>query len=162
MKRIFYSFVILMLLNSCISTKDTFVANDEKVKVNFPPGTVKISDNFYVDRTEMRNIDYLEYHYWCMRVLGAKSEEFLNSYPDTTVWKGLGLSQTDDMVRMYFRHPKYRNMPVVGLTIEQAMSYAKWRSNRVYEFLLIKNKMIEPQPNQNAETLFYNREISGW
>jgi formylglycine-generating enzyme required for sulfatase activity len=154
MKRIFYSFVILMLLNSCISTKDTFVANDEKVKVNFPPGTVKISDNFYVDRTEMRNIDYLEYHYWCMRVLGAKSEEFLNSYPDTTVWKGLGLSQTDDMVRMYFRHPKYRNMPVVGLTIEQAMSYAKWRSNRVYEFLLIKNKMIEPQPNQNAENYF--------
>ncbi len=42
----------------------------------------------------------------------------------------------------YLRHPAYRDFPVVGVTYNQAVAFSKWRSDRVMEFLLIKNKII--------------------
>jgi formylglycine-generating enzyme len=50
------------------------------------PRRVTISD-FYMDQTEVANIDYLEYLYWLGRVFGQDYPEIVeNAKPDTLVW----------------------------------------------------------------------------
>ena len=51
-----------------------------------PPGTVKVTDKFYFDKTEVSNVNWREYENWNMRTYGKNSDEYINSLPDTTVW----------------------------------------------------------------------------
>lgn len=107
-----------------------------------PAGTIKISDNFYVDETEVTNFSYLEYIKWLKQVYGSDSKEYLNALPDTLVWQNKNTFNTP-YVKYYFTHPAYKDFPVVGVSYEQAKTFCKWRSDRVFEKLLIKNKIIK-------------------
>ena len=101
---------------------------------NNTPRQVTVS-SFYMDQTEVSNLDYLEYVYWLNRVFGKDCpERVTKALPDTTVWRNL-LSYNEPMVELYFRHPAYRDYPVVGVTWLQANDYALWRSDRVNEKL---------------------------
>ncbi len=104
-------------------------------KTDLPPGTIKISDNFYADKTEITNIGWREYMYWSKRVYGENSNEYKLIIPDTTVWDKEGLT---GIKLDYLRNPKYNNYPIVGITYEQAVKYCKWRSDRVNELVWIK------------------------
>lgn len=41
-------------------------------------------------------------------------------------------------MKYYYRHPAYKNYPVVGIDYEQAIAYCKWRTERVKTFLIVK------------------------
>ncbi len=56
--------------------------------------------------------------------------------PDSLVWRS-ELAYNEPLVEYYFRHPAYNDYPVVGVSWKQATDYAKWRSNRVNEKLLM-------------------------
>lgn len=102
-------------------------------KIDGPPGTIHLKDNLYMDFTEVRNIDYLEYLYW----LKLKDPERLHwALPDTLAWKVI----RDSFPQDYLRHPAYRHYPVVGVSYEQAIGYCKWRTDRVNEFMNIVKK----------------------
>lgn len=58
------------------------------------------------------------------------------------------------MVEIYFRHPAYRDYPVVGVTWLQANDYALWRSDRVNEKLLVDAGVISYDPNQTKDSNF--------
>ncbi len=118
-----------------------------------PPGSVKIADNFYCDRSELSNIGWREYVHWTKRIFGADSEAFLVALPDTTVWLVLD-SCLHQYADEYFRDPKYDDFPVVGITQQQAMDYAQWRSDRVMEKLLIDFGVIRVDHAQTSETYF--------
>jgi len=60
-------FLFLLSITAC-GIKVPFDAND----IN-PPNTIKIEDNFYVDRTEIANIDWKEYLSWLKRIFGEQS-----------------------------------------------------------------------------------------
>jgi len=49
--------------------------------------------SFYIDQTELRNLDYLEYLYWLNRVYGVDYPGvYGKALPDTLVWRDkLGL-----------------------------------------------------------------------
>ena len=106
-------------------------------KKQVPPGTVKVNEGFYFDATEITNFGWLEYVNWNKKNFGNQSSEYCSSLPDTTVW-----GQNDTVLtRQYFRHPAFRNYPVVGVSFEQATQYCAWRSDRVNEyFFATQNK----------------------
>ena len=117
------------------------------------PRTVSVS-SFYMDETEVANVDYREYIYWMQRSYGADYPEIIaRALPDTTVWRE-ALSFNEPMVTMYFRHAAYNFYPVVGVNWYQANEYCKWRSDRVNEMILIKNGMLKKNANQVNEDVY--------
>lgn len=121
-----------------------------------PAGTVKIADNFYADRYELSNLNYREYLAWLKRVHGPYSQPYQQALPDTLVWTEV-LAYSEPFVEHYFDHPAYDDFPMVGLSPAQAMDYAAWRSDRVYEQLLLKKKRIQSKDYahlENADNYF--------
>ncbi|MFM8449184.1 MAG: SUMF1/EgtB/PvdO family nonheme iron enzyme, partial [Haliscomenobacter sp.] len=79
------------------------------------PHRVTVS-SFYMDETEISNLDYREYVYWLDRVFGESYPEVVrNALPDTLVWLE-ELAYNDAFVETYFRHPSYNDYPVVGVS----------------------------------------------
>jgi len=110
--------------------------------------------SFYMDETEVRNLDYLEYLYWLHRVYATDYPGvYRKALPDTLVWRDK-LAYNEPLVEYYFRHPAYRNYPVVGVTWVQANDYAAWRTDRVNEMLLIKKGILAMDPAQKNENNF--------
>ncbi|MDB4533635.1 SUMF1/EgtB/PvdO family nonheme iron enzyme [Vicingaceae bacterium] len=116
------------------------------------PGATMVDSNLFVDQTEVTNFMYLEYQYWIERVFGTGSAEFSKVLPDTTVWYNQKCLY--GFVDYYLKHPWYRNYPAVGISQEQAKLYCKWRSDRVFEIILINNGILEHNPNQNHKNYF--------
>lgn len=111
------------------------------------PRTVTVS-SFYMDQTEVRNFDYLEYLYWLDRVFGARYPMIHEkALPDTNIWRKK-LSKREKYVKYYLRHPAYRDYPVVGVNWLQASNYASWRTDRVNEQILINEGLLEMTPDQ--------------
>lgn len=110
--------------------------------------------SFYMDETEVSNIDYLEYLYWLNRVFGTNYPEvYQNALPDTLAWRHQ-LSYNEPLVETYFRHPSYHNYPVVGVSWVQANEYCKWRSDRVNELRLIEAGVLDWDPDQKNNDNF--------
>ena len=117
---------------------------------NNVPRRVTVS-SFYMDETEVANIDYREFLYWLDRAYGnSYPEVVLKALPDTLVWRE-ELSFNEPYVENYFRHPSYDNYPVVGVNWLQANEYCKWRTDRVNEMILIERGILKPdlEPKDN-------------
>jgi hypothetical protein len=122
-----------------------------------PPNGVAFADNLYCDKTETDNLSWTEYMYWTARVFGYTSDEYAAAIPDTTVWTTMGLCWDNFMRGLdetYLRHPYFDEFPVVGISQEQAKAYSQWRSDRVFEGILIRLKQIQPHSDQNADNHF--------
>lgn len=91
--------------------------------------------SFYMDETEVSNVDWREYLYWIQRNFPNDREYYYNALPDTLVWRR-PLSYNEPYVENYLRHPAYQDYPVVGVSWEQAREYAEWRTDRVNEQIL--------------------------
>ena len=94
--------------------------------------------SFYMDETEVANIDWREYLYWIKTYFPEDREYYYNSIPDTLVWRQ-PLSYNEPYVNNYFRHPAFQDYPVVGISWEQAAAYCDWRTDRVNEQILREN-----------------------
>jgi gliding motility-associated lipoprotein GldJ len=119
---------------------------------NNKPRTVTVS-SFYMDETEIKNIDYREYLFWLHRVYKDYPEVFRRALPDTLVWRS-PMGFNDPYVQYYFRHPSYNNYPVVGVSWVKANDFCLWRTDRVNEQLLIDEGELSPDPNQLNEKNF--------
>jgi gliding motility-associated lipoprotein GldJ len=129
------------------------VEQDVTYDFNNIPRRVTVS-SFYMDETEVSNIDYREYLFWSRRVFGESYPEvYLNALPDTLVWRE-ELAFNEPFVETYFRHPSYDLYPVVGVNWLQANEYCKWRTDRVNEMLLIEKGILENTPDQKDENNF--------
>ncbi|MFY0605504.1 MAG: gliding motility lipoprotein GldJ [Cyclobacteriaceae bacterium] len=84
--------------------------------------------SFYMDETEVANINWLEYEYY----IKQDSDEYYwkNNLPDTTVW-AKDLAYNDPYVDHYYRYPGFRYFPVVGVNWRQAVNYCQWRTRVV-------------------------------
>jgi len=129
------------------------VEQDVNYDWNNQPRRVTVS-SFYMDETEVRNLDYLEYLYWTDRVFQADYPEiFVSALPDTLVWREK-LAYNEPYVQYYLRHPSYRDYPVVGVNWLQACNFCSWRSDRVNEFILIREGVLDFAPDQVNEATF--------
>ncbi len=69
-------------------------------------------------------------------------EVFRKALPDTLCWRD-PLSAMEHYVEYYLRLPAYRDYPVVGVSWVQANEYCKWRTNRVNEFILYREGILD-------------------
>jgi sulfatase modifying factor 1 len=101
--------------------------------------------SFYLDETEVRNVDYLEYLYWLQRVFSDMRDVYTRALPDTLVWLD-PMGYNEPYVEYYLRHPAYSQYPVVGVSHIQARDYALWRTDRVNERVLIEEGILLMDP----------------
>jgi gliding motility-associated lipoprotein GldJ len=110
--------------------------------------------SFYMDETEVSNVDYCEYLYYLNRIYGTDYPEVgRKALPDTLVWRDK-LAYNEPFVEQYLRHPAYQNYPVVGVSWIQATEYCAWRTDRVNEMLLIEKGILKLDPDQKNENNF--------
>jgi len=129
------------------------VEQDVMYEWNNVPRRVTVS-SFYLDETEVRNVDYLEYLYWLQRVYSQSYPEvYKKALPDTLVWRDK-LGYNEPFVTQYLRHPAYRNYPVVGVSWEQATNFCVWRTDRVNERILINEGILKEDPEQVDDNTF--------
>ena len=79
-------------------------------------------NSFFIDKTEVTNVHYREYIFWLSNVFKEVSSSgrpkndvdsiVWSALPDTLVWRS-ELAYNEPMVEYYFRHPSYKNFPVV-------------------------------------------------
>lgn len=110
--------------------------------------------SFFMDETEISNLDYLEYVHWLELIYGKDIPDIVTgALPDTLVWRN-PMAYNEPMVEVYFRHPSYRDYPVVGVSWVQARDYSIWRTDRVNEHRLIEAGKIYYDPDQNMDNNF--------
>ena len=110
------------------------------------PRRVTVS-SFYLDETEIKNMDWCEYLYWVGRTYTDFPMIHQKALPDTVCWREK-LAYNEPYVDYYLRHPSYRDYPVVGVNWLQATNFCAWRTDRVNEQILIREGIIIPNPNQ--------------
>ena len=110
-------------------------------------------ESFYMDETEVANVNYKQYLHWIKRVYVSYPEVYRKALPDTLVWRSK-LAYNEPLVEMYLRHPSYNDYPVVGVSWLQCNDYCLWRTNRVNEMILVREGILEKDPNQKDENNF--------
>jgi formylglycine-generating enzyme required for sulfatase activity len=135
----------------------TFTMGRTEQDVNYDwenqPRRITVS-SFYIDQTEVRNIDYLEYLYWLNRVYKLDYPRIVQkALPDTLVWRNR-LAYNEDLTELYLRHPAYRDYPVVGVNWLQATDYCKWRTDRVNEYILVTYGILKHYTGQTNDDHF--------
>ncbi len=87
----------------------------------------KIKDGFYVNKTEVSNLDYRTF---LAALLEDNKQALYNkNLPDTQIWRK-DISYNEPFVDFYFRHLAYNNYPVVGISYENALQYCQWLTDR--------------------------------
>ncbi|NQY09352.1 MAG: SUMF1/EgtB/PvdO family nonheme iron enzyme [Flavobacteriales bacterium] len=121
---------------------------------NITPRKVTVS-SYYMDQTEVRNVDYREYLHWKRRIYLLDYPEIVKkALPDTLVWRDR-LAYNEPYVEYYFRHPAYSFYPVVGVNWIQANDFCKWRTDRVNEFILVREQILDLTPwDQTVDDFF--------
>lgn len=158
MNRIILFFFSCFALTSCCVfsrfNKENRKQNPATYHIKWiPPGIVKLANGSMIDETEITNFNWMEYVYWTRRVFGIDSAKQMNILPDSNVWKQFNYCYSP-FDTYYLTHPAFRNYPVVGITQEQATKFCEWRSNRVMEYILIRDGFLEWDPWQTAEEHF--------
>lgn len=129
------------------------VEQDVMYDWNNIPRRVTVS-SYYIDQTEISNLNWGEYLYWVKRVYGVDYPElYKKALPDTLVWREK-LSYNEPYVDYYLRHPAYRDYPVVGINWLQANDYCSWRTDRVNEYILIREGILDHYIDQIGEDNF--------
>ena len=117
------------------------------------PRRVTVS-SFYMDETEVANVHYREYLHWLRRVFALDYPEvYKRALPDTLVWRSK-LAFNEPFVELYLRHPAYQWYPVVGVNWKQAKDFCAWRTDRVNEYILIREGLLDVNPNQTPDDNF--------
>ncbi len=128
------------------------VEQDVIFENNNSPRRVTVA-SFYMDETEVRNVDWREYLYWLQRAYPSNPEVYRAALPDTLVWRN-EMAYNEPFLENYLRHAAYSEYPVVGVSWIQATNYCKWRTDRVNERILINDKILAEDTKQSGQNVF--------
>lgn len=123
------------------------------------PRRVTVS-SFYMDETEVTNQHWLDYLHWIGRTYTDFPVVFKKALPDTLVWRSK-LGYNEPYTEYYLRHPAYRDYPVVGVSWLQANNYCAWRTDRVNEYILIREGILLWNNNQQNEPYSTDAYLAG-
>ena len=109
--------------------------------------------SFFMDESEIRNVDWREYLYWLQRAYPQNPEVYHSALPDTLVWRN-EMAYNEPFLENYLRHAAYSEYPVVGVSWIQANNYCKWRTDRVNERILINDRILAEDTKQSGQNVF--------
>lgn len=146
--------VVLVLAISCAAGGNLRVKEWSKFGIDppAPNNMVRLDTNYFIDKTEITNGDWLDYLSWLEYMYGMASDQYIAALPDS-VWAlhDPQLKLYDDI---YLRYPAFKGYPVVGITHDQALAYCDWRANIIFEGLLIESEKIVFDPSQKGDDHF--------
>ena len=146
------SYILVLLIVCSCTLLPTIPSKPYWIKER-PPGTFAVNESLYCDEEEISNLSWLEYLHWLKRVHGSSSSEYLTALPDTTIWLKMD-SCLHPLSKRYLRAKIYHHVPVVGLSKDQIVAYSQWRTDRVFEGLLIRHKVIPHLFDQGPSNYF--------
>ncbi len=123
---------------------------------NNQPRRVSV-DSYYIDATEVRNVDYREYVYWLGLIYASYPEVARKALPDTLAWRK-PLAYNEPLVEYYFRLASFNEYPVVGVSWLQATEYCSWRTDRVNEIALIRAGVLDFNVLEQKDDDSFNTE----
>jgi sulfatase modifying factor 1 len=165
MKRLLLFGLTIFMFSLC-SPKRTFIIDNQEFKLKKPPGTVQIEDNFFVDKWELSNRDYQEYLYWLSIIYGNTSK-YLDAFPnDTYHWKNefrhfvndsndWKIDSNNYSPALFCDSSSYPDLPVRYISYEQAIDYTVWRSDRVFEIILIEKGLLNARNTNEVDSTNY-------
>ncbi len=119
----------------------------------FVPGNGDIAP-FYISVSEEPNINYITYLLWIKAVWGESYPEVV----EAAIPKSAKFDQSDQyidaFVDAYLTNPAYAYYPVTNLTWKQIENYLVWKTDRLNEYILIENKILNFNPEQKDEDNF--------
>ena len=113
--------------------------------------TVKIKA-YYISKYEETNGQYLAYLNYLRKYYSEAT--YTAALPDTNVWKKTTLKagEVERYVKGYLRSPEFRDFPVVGVSARQVKRYARWKTDRMNEFILMREGILTWElPNDSTE-----------
>lgn len=123
---------------------------------NNQPKRVSV-DSYYIDATEVRNVDYREYVYWLGLVYVSYPDVARAALPDTLAWRK-PLAYNEPLVEYYFRLASFNEYPVVGVSWAQASDYCSWRTDRVNELALVRAGVLESNVLEQKDANSFNTD----
>ena len=122
----------------------TMVRTEQDVMQDWNARAARVTvASFYMDRTEVTNLHWLEYMYWMKRVYHKTYPHvYKKCLPDTLSWR-TAMGYREKYVSYYLRHPSYADYPVVGVSWLQANDFCKWRTDRVNEAILVREGILK-------------------
>lgn len=124
------------------------------VMQNPPLGMVLIRKDghypYYISLREETNREWKTYTEWLRNVFVSYPEIYQLALPQDTV-TGLSLRYNDPMLKDQWEHPAYMAYPVTGVSWCQVLSYLDWKTDRLNEYILAENEIINLKPEQEAD-----------
>ena len=145
--------ICLIWLSSCSPYR---IGNSDKYQNRLvPPNCIKIADNYFVDRSDIKNMDYQEFMFWTERIFGGESKEFLSVLPDSLKKIVPDSTYTDMLAKYYYNYEPGKNINSLGgINPQQFQEYTRWRTDRVYEMILCRFSIIDFDTAQSAHRYF--------
>jgi len=116
--------------------------------------------SFYMDETEVTNQHWRDYMHWTERTFSDFPLILKKATPDENVWRSK-LGYNEPLAEYYLRHPAYQDYPVVGISWLQASNYCAWRSDRVNEYILIREGILLWNNDQQNEPFNTDAYLAG-
>lgn len=138
--------ILLFIFTILLFGKTSLAQKRNREAFDPPPNIVFINDTLGCDLTEITNIDWLFYNYALKQNDPLHVEKYV---PLKAVWWEVN---HPELIEGYHHHPKYKMYPVVGLTLQQAQDYAKWRTIVVLKGSLEKRGLISEEERSDFET----------
>lgn len=93
--------------------------------------TVLHGDSLYIGKTEVTNKEYLEFTKYIEQNYSGTYSSVL---PNSSMWESVP-NKPKAYELYYFKHPAYKNYPVVNITNAQAVQFCKWKAEMLNEKL---------------------------
>ncbi|MCE3226117.1 MAG: Sulphatase-modifying factor protein [Bacteroidetes bacterium] len=117
---------------------------------------------FFISITEETNGQYIGYLNWLKKYYSQPT--YKRALPDTNVWlkENITDSLKDYLARNYLRNERFKNYPVVGVSPEQVMKYAIWKTDRVNEMILVREGLLDiAEPTDSTDEFSTEAYLSG-
>ncbi len=138
--RYLYFLITLTIFFSCAGTN---VQKNYKKSSSIEnlPGVISINDSLTIDRNEISNIAWKEYMHHNLVTYGEFSDQYQSTLLKKDIYVPIKGIDGEDSIALRLYIDRYDMHPVVGVSLDQAKDYARWRSERVFEMMLVSSRM---------------------